>query len=144
MVKTLTELKTALSIQETSQSPRDSQINPKISSYDSNNHQLEFSTKKSNLSTSLETSQRKQKNAGSISTQEIPIVNLVSDLEVDSEAETLVDFEACFQIQIAWVYSLQTWEEAINTSTNRSLTRIRILEDRILHPLERVDLRQFF
>ena len=144
MVKTLTELKTALSIQETSQSPRDSQINPKISSYDSNNHQLEFSTKKSNLSTSLETSQRKQKNAGSISTQEIPIVNLVSDSEVDSEAETLVDFEACFQIQIAWVYSLQTWEEAINTSTNRSLTRIRILEDRILHPLERVDLRQFF
>ena len=94
--------------------------------------------------TSLETSQRKQKNAGSISTQEIPIVKLVSDSEVDSEAETPVDFEACYQIQIAWVYSLQTWEETINTSTNRSVTRIRILEDRILHLSELVDLRQFF
>ena len=114
MLKQLTELKKARPILETPQSPRDSQIIPKISPNDSNNHHSEL------------------------------IVDLVSDSEIDSEAETVVDFAACSQIQVAWVYSLQTWEEAVNTSTNRSLTRIRILEDRILHLLERVDLRQFF
>ena len=136
MSKQLTELKTALSILETPQSPRDSQIIPKISPNDSNNYHSELLTKNSNLAISLETSRRKQKFAGSISTQGIPIVDLVSDSEIDSEAETLVDFETCSQIQISWVYSLQTWGETINTPTNRSVSRIRILEDRILHPLE--------
>ena len=136
MIRQLAELKTALSNLETSKSPRDSQFDPTTSFNDSNNHQLELSIKNYNSSTFPETSQREQENAGSISTQGIPIVDLVSDSEVDSETETLVDFEACYQIQIAWVYSLQTWEETIKTSMNRSVPRNRILEDRILHPSE--------
>ena len=144
MFSQLAELKSALSKLETCQPPRDSQFNPTTSFNDSNNHQLELSAKNSNSATFPHTSQRKQKNAGSISTQGIPIVDIVFDSEVDYETDTLVDFEAYSQIQIAWAYSLQTWEETINTSTNLSVPRIRILEDRILHPLERVDLRQFF
>ena len=143
-LRRLAELKTALSNLETSQPPRGSQFNPTTSFNDSNNHQLELSSKNSYFATSPEISERNLKIAGSISTQEIPIVDLVSDSEVDSEAETLIDFEACSQIQIKWVHSLHSWEETINTSTNRSVPRIGILKDRILHPSERVDLRQFF
>ena len=59
----------------------------------------------------------------------IPVVDLVSDSEVDSEAETVIIMETYSRIRI---------------STKRPESRIRILNDRILRASERIDISQFF
>ena len=92
MNKQLTELKAAVSNPEPSQLPRDYQINPTTPSNNCNSDQLELLMKLPKPATPFDLPWQEWKNAGSVSTKEILIVDLVSDLEVDSEPETLVDF----------------------------------------------------
>ena len=68
-------------------------------------------------------------------TEEVPLIDLSFDS--DSEAENIVDFKNCPEIQISSTYGL--YHESI-----RPMPKIKILEDKILPALERVDLRQFF
>ena len=75
-------------------------------------------------------------------TEEVPVRDL--SLDSDSEAKTIVDFENCPEIQISSVYSLYACEKRMSHEGSRPVPRIRILKDRILPALERVDLRQFF
>ena len=59
----------------------------------------------------------------------IPVIDLVSDSEVDSEAEAVIMMETYSKVRI---------------STRRLVSRIRILSDRVLRASERIDISQFF
>ena len=59
----------------------------------------------------------------------VPVIDLVSDSEFDSEAETVIMMETYSKIRI---------------STRRPASRIRILIERILRVSERFDISQFF
>ena len=74
-------------------------------------------------------------------TEEVPVIDLSFDS--DSEAETIVVFENFPEIQISSVYSLYAWEKRISHECSRPVPRIKILQDKILPALERVDLPQF-
>ena len=59
----------------------------------------------------------------------VPVIDLVSDSEVDSEAETLIMMETYSRIRI---------------SRRGPASRFRILRDRILRVSEHIDISQFF